>query len=186
MTAATDEQLVAAIVIQDVAAFAALVDRHHAQMLGLAFRTLGERARAEDAVQEAFLKLWTQAERFDPSRGTVRGWMSRILVNLCLDQRRSLRVVTPLDEADAIADGGMTPEQAAQQADGSRRLHDALDGLPARQRAALALFHLEGYSMAETAEILETNEKAVESLLSRGRAALRQLLGAPLRTGQRV
>jgi RNA polymerase sigma-70 factor, ECF subfamily len=183
--AMTDEGLMAAVASQDQRAFAALVERHHAAMVRIAFRTLGDSGRAEDAVQEAFLKVWTQAGRFDAARGALKSWLTRMVINVCLDQRRSLRLVSPLEDAATLADDSATPEQAAQQRQGSARLNEALDHLPPRQRAALALFHLEGFTMTETATILDSNVKAVESLLSRGRAALR-LLMMPERAGEQV
>jgi RNA polymerase sigma-70 factor (ECF subfamily) len=122
-------------------------------------------------VQEAFLKLWTKAAHFDNSRGQFKSWFARIITNQALDRRRQLKPVETLEAAYAIADSAPTPEQSAEQQD----VHHALAMLPARQRAALALFYMEGFTMVEVAGLLETNEKAVESLLSRGRAALRTL-----------
>ncbi|MGL6044120.1 MAG: sigma-70 family RNA polymerase sigma factor, partial [Sandaracinobacteroides sp.] len=74
------------------------------------------------------------------------------------------------------ADAAPTPAGAAESADLAARVQAAARLLPERQRAALALFHGEGLSMAEIADALETSEKAVEGLLLRGRAALRDKL----------
>ena len=104
----------ARIAAGDAAAFTTLVLRLHAPSLGLATRVLGNRADAEDAVQAALARLWSLAGRYDPERGAVAAWFRRVLVNLCLDRRRSIRLVqsrvtTTLDDAYDIADQAPDP-----------------------------------------------------------------------------
>jgi RNA polymerase sigma-70 factor (ECF subfamily) len=144
--------------------------------LALAIRVLGDHALAEDAVQEALARLWREAGRFDPARGSFGGWWRRMLMNCALDGRRRLRPAVALDEAAEMRDEGAGPLELATRADLAHRVQQAATALPARQRAALALFHGDGLSMAEIADALETSEKAVEGLLLRGRAALKEAL----------
>lgn len=173
LEAASDAELLRAIAAGDGAAFAVLVQRHHGRAYALAWRVMGQRADAEDVVQDVMLKLWRQAERFDPARGSFPAWLARMVTNQCLDRRRQIKPVESLDLAAELADPG-----ANSAADAERRALDSvLATLAPRQRAVLALFYLEGYAMAEIATMLETNEKAVESLLSRARAALRARFG---------
>jgi len=179
-TEPTDAELVVRIGTGDSGAFETLVTRHHARVFRLAARVLGDSGAAEDMIQEAFIKLWTGKARFDPARGAFAGWFGRIVVNQCLDQRRAFKVVAPLDDAAGLADPTPDPEQAAHQGEQADRLDGALATLPLRQRAALTLFYGEGHSMAETASLLDLSVKAVESLLSRGRSALKERL-LPLR-----
>lgn len=160
----------------DRAAFGLLVRRIAAPSLALAVRTLGHAALAEEAVQEALTKLWREAGRFDPERGDFWPWWRRILVNAALDGRRRLRAEAPLEAAGDPADPAPGPADAAETADLDRRLAAAMARLPARQRAALALFHGEGLTMAEVADALETTAKAVEGLLDRGRHALKAMM----------
>jgi RNA polymerase sigma-70 factor, ECF subfamily len=167
----SEAHLVARIAAQDASAFALLIEQHHGWAYRLAWRICGQQRDAEDIVQEAFLKLWTKAAHFDSSRGQFKSWFARIITNQALDGRRQLKPIETLEAAYDIADSAPTPEQCAQHQD----VHRALATLPARQRAALALFYMDGFTMVEVAALLETNEKAVESLLSRGRAALRAL-----------
>jgi RNA polymerase sigma-70 factor, ECF subfamily len=157
----------------DAAAFALLVERHHRRLHGHAWRVLGEPGRAEDITQDVFLKLWTGKARFDPARGALLPWLLRITTNACLDARRALKPVAELAEAEQIADSRADAHASAE----AKALHKVIATLPQRQRAAIALFYLEGFTMAEVAEALDTNVKAVEGLLSRGKAALRSLLG---------
>lgn len=161
---------------RDAAAFGQLARQVARPSLALAIRVVGDHQLAEDVVQEALSKLWREAGRFDPSRGSFAGWWRRILMNSALDSRRKLRVVTPLDEAGEVADPGPSPQRLAEQADLAARVEQAAAPLPARQRAAISLFYGEGLSMQEIADALETSEKAVEGLLLRARTSLKELL----------
>lgn len=160
----------------DARAFSELARQLARPALALAVRVLGDRALAEDAVQDAFTRLWREAQRFDPQRGSFAAWWRRMLMNCALDGRRRLRPVSSLDDAAEVADGAPTPARAAEAADLAARVQAAATRLPARQRAALALFHGDGLSMTEIAEALGSSEKAVEGLLSRGRATLKTQL----------
>ena len=157
----------------DAAAFTLLVRQLERPAMALAWRTLLDRAEAEDACQQAFARLWTESRRFDPARGNVEAWFRRILVNLCLDRRRALRPLAPMEAAHGIADLAPDPEAAAIAADQQARINAAMARLNPRQRLALVLFHGEGLSMAEIADRMETTAKAVEGLLGRARNELR-------------
>jgi RNA polymerase sigma-70 factor (ECF subfamily) len=178
-----DARLMARVAAGDAQAFTALVLRLHGSALGLATRVLGNRADAEDAVQAALARLWTLSGRYDPTRGSVGAWFRRLLVNLCLDRRRSIRLVqtrvtATLDDAWDIADPGPDPAEAAAANARARRIDAAMARLNPRQRAAIALFHGEGATMAEVAEALDTTPKAVEGLLGRARMELKTLLAS--------
>jgi RNA polymerase sigma-70 factor (ECF subfamily) len=169
--------LMARVVSGDAAAFEALVRALQGPGLRLADRTLNDRAAAEDVVQQALTRVWTLAAQFDPTRGSVEGWFRKIVVNLCLDRRRTLRPVVPIDAVAEMASDAPDPLEAAIVADGRTRLAAAMAQLLPRQRSALAMFHGDGLSMAEIAEVLETTPKAVEGLLGRARIELRKLMG---------
>jgi RNA polymerase sigma-70 factor (ECF subfamily) len=169
--------LMARIADGDRAAFARAVRLLQGPGLRLADRTLNDRAAAEDVVQVALSRVWTLAGRYDPDRGSVEGWFRRIVVNLCLDRRRSLRVVAPLEAAEHVASDMPDPLESAIANQQRQRLEAAMARLAPRQRAALAMFHGDGLSMAEIAEALETTPKAVEGLLGRARIELKALIG---------
>lgn len=160
----------------DAGAFSDLARLLARPALAQATRVLGDRALAEDAVQDAFTRLWREAGRFDPERGSFAAWWRRMLMNCALDGRRRLKPVVAIDEAAEVADEAPTPARAAESADLAARVQHAAAALPERQRAALSLFHGDGLSMAEIADALETSEKAVEGLLLRGRATLKERL----------
>ncbi|MEY2884970.1 MAG: hypothetical protein RL490_2694 [Pseudomonadota bacterium] len=170
------DELMQRVVAGDRAAFAALVGELQGLGQRLAERTLNDRAAAEDVVQVALTRLWTLADRYDSARGSVEGWFRRIVVNLCLDRRRAMRLVSPIEEAMHLASDAPDPEAAALANDQRRRLDAAMARLLPRQRAALAMFHGDGLSMAEIAVVLETTAKAVEGLLGRARMELRTLI----------
>ena len=178
-----DATLMQRIAGGDAHAYTRLVRRLHGPALGHATRILLNRADAEEIVQVALTRLWTAAARYDPARGSVGGWFHRVLTNLCLDRKRSLklattRVTATLDDAWDIADTGLDPGQAAAAYAQSRRIDAAMAKLNPRQRAAVALFHGDGASMAEIAEALGTTPKAVEGLLGRARSELKLLLAS--------
>ncbi len=168
--------LLARVAAGDREAFTRLAAAVTPAALALAGRILPDRALAEEAVQEALIRLWKEAGRYAPERGAFAAWWRRILVNCAIDARRHLRPVAPLGEADHVADPGAGPEESAARAARARQLEAAMRLLAPRQRAALAMFHGEGCTMVEIAAALETSEKAVEGLLGRARAQLRARL----------
>ncbi len=160
----------------DDEAFRALTEVLYGPALGTAIKILGSRAEAEDAVQTALVKLWRTAERFDPSKAKVETWFRRIVVNCCIDRKRALKPVDPIDEAYDLASDEPGPERETAGLMRDRRVGAAVMELPARQRAAITLFYGDGSTMNEIAEALETTPKAVEGLLARARVELAKRL----------
>jgi RNA polymerase sigma-70 factor (ECF subfamily) len=171
----SDEALMARIAGGDRVAFDALARRHAGSIVKLAAHILGNRAEADDVAQDAMLRVWTHAPRWTPV-ARFRTWLTRIVVNLCLDRKRRAFWL-PLETAGDVADP--KPDAAAQYEadDMDRRIASAIAKLPVRQRAAIALTYNEGLSNAEAADILDTSVSAVETLLSRAKASLRKSLG---------
>ena len=171
----SDEALMARIAGGDQRAFHALAGRHVPAMLGLARRVLGNGADAEDVVQEAMLRVWTHAPRWQPL-ALFRTWLTRVVVNLCLDRKRRAQWVE-LEAAGEIADPAPDAAATAERDERDRLVAAAIDALPARQRTAIALTYGDGMSNAEVAEVLGTSVSAVETLLVRGKQNLRRALG---------
>jgi RNA polymerase sigma-70 factor (ECF subfamily) len=170
----SDEALMAKVARGDERAFRELARRHVPAMLGLARRILGNLADAEDVAQEAMLRVWTQAPRWQPL-AQFRTWLTRVVVNLCLDRKRKAPWVE-LEAAGEIADPTPLAGESAAAAERDRRLAAAITELPGRQRAAIVLTYAEGMSNAQVAEILDTTVSAVETLLVRGKQNLRRAL----------
>jgi RNA polymerase sigma-70 factor (ECF subfamily) len=166
-----DAALLRAHATGDPDAFAEIVRRHRDRLWAVALRTVGDREEAADALQDALLSAYRAAERF---RGdsAVTTWLHRIVVNACLDRmrRRQSRPTVPLPETD------VTPAPAADR-DTAIVVREALATLPVEQRAALVLVDIQGYAVAEAAEILGVAEGTIKSRCARGRARLAVLLG---------
>jgi RNA polymerase sigma-70 factor, ECF subfamily len=178
-----DTALLRAHVAGDPDAFAELVRRHRDRLWAVALRTLDDREEAADAVQDALISAFRSADRF---RGdsAVTTWLHRIVVNACLDRmrRRQARPTVPLPDTNGrgLAALGTAPPHDS---DTSLTVWRALAELPAEQRVALVLLDMQGYSVAEIAQILDVAEGTVKSRCARGRARLAVLLGH-LRVGR--
>jgi len=166
-----DSALLHAHAAGDPHAFGEIVRRHRDRLWAVALRTLGDREEAADALQDALLSAYRAADRF---RGdsAVTTWLHRIVVNACLDRirRRQARPTVPLPETD------VTPAPAPDR-ETAMVVREALQQLPAEQRAALILVDVQGYPVAEAAGMLGVAEGTIKSRCARGRARLAVLLG---------
>lgn len=169
-----DDALMARIATGDAQAFSELVDTRLERVLAVARRMLGNDADAEDVAQEAMLRLWRQADRWDGGRAQISTWLYRVAVNLCIDRMRAQREDATAAVPDTPVPAGRL--QSLEEDDLRDAMDAALQELPERQRQVLVLFHYEDLSMAAVAEMMEISVEAVESLLARGRRALRQRL----------
>jgi RNA polymerase sigma-70 factor (ECF subfamily) len=159
----------------DRAAAARLIGRHASKLLIVARRMLSSQAEAEDAVQDVFLKLWTHAGRWQPGKAKFETWLYRVLLNQCYDRLRR-RPTAPLEAAADVADAAAPPDAGLDEGVLGREVSRALDALPERQKAAILLCHFQDCGNIEAAEIMGLSVEALESLLARGRRALRSQL----------
>jgi RNA polymerase sigma-70 factor (ECF subfamily) len=152
-----------------------IVARYGPLALRLAARIAPDRHSAEDVAQEAMVRIWHRAGNFDARRARFTTWLYRIVVNLCIDLRRRPRPVPLPDDFDT-ADPAVGAEQALEHDERRAGLARAMKELTPGQRAALTLVYDEGLSGAEAAAALGVTTKAVERLLARARAQLRDRL----------
>ena len=182
----TDAELLAAHVAGDPDAFARLFTRHRDRLWAVALRTMGNPHDAADGLQDGMIAAYRRASSY---RGdaAVTTWLHRVVVNACLDRIRAQKVrraeALP-DDLDTYRDRGSLvtsvpadPADRAIDQERRRQVLAALSGLPADQRAALVLVDMEGYPVAEVAEMLDCAVGTVKSRCSRGRARLAELLG---------
>jgi RNA polymerase sigma-70 factor (ECF subfamily) len=171
----TDHALMALVAQGDRGALSALVKRHQARVLGLAYRFLGQPDIAEDVAQEVFLKIWRNAASFRPE-AQFTTWLYRLTANLCWDLRRraarETRSHAMVPELGSAAD----PAEAVDSHERAERVRRALTRLPDRQRLAVILHRYEGLSHREIAEVTGWSAKAVESCLVRAYESLRKWL----------
>jgi len=172
-----DGALILAVAEGDGAAASTLVDRHLPRMLALANRMLGDPHEAEDVAQEVFLRVWKHAAKWRPGEAKFSTWMHRVALNLCYDRLRRRRDV-PTEDVPEQPDDGPQPDQPLQRAQTGRIVRAALAELPARQKTAILLCHFGEASNIDAAETMGVSVEALESLLARGRRALREKLSA--------
>jgi RNA polymerase sigma-70 factor (ECF subfamily) len=152
--------------------FDEIVREWQVQILRTAHRMLGNWADAEDAAQEAFVRLHRHGLRF-PNDAALGGWLYRVTVNLCLDHARSARPSRPLTELHSQAVSAETASIREQQ---KQKLMAAVAALPPKERAAVVLREIEGLSTAEVAQILGSTEGTVRSQVAKAVARLRTVL----------
>jgi RNA polymerase sigma-70 factor (ECF subfamily) len=174
-----DDQLMRLSGAGDKTAFSRLVARHANRAGRLAHRVAGNRADAEEIVQEAFVRAWIKApswaDRDGGGTASFATWLHRVIVNLCVDRKRR-PASAPIDAAGEIADHGPDGFALAARRETGARVAAAVAALPDRQRAALVMCHYEGMSNIEASAVLEISVGALESLLVRARRTLREAL----------
>ncbi|HEV7919582.1 MAG TPA: sigma-70 family RNA polymerase sigma factor [Thermoanaerobaculia bacterium] len=180
------------------------LEAHRTALTGHCYRMLGSAADADDAVQETIVRAWRSMDRFQ-GRASLRTWLYRIATNVCLDTLHDAsRRFRPIEEGlptaveqatldtrerthwlEPIADARALPADAdpfeltALRQSIRLAFVAALQHLPPRQRAALLLADVLGWSAAEVAECIETSVAAVNSSLQRARATMAARNGAP-------
>lgn len=172
----------------DAEAFSELVEGYQHRLVGVMHHLVGNADEAEDLAQEVFLRVYRTRKRYHP-RAKFSTWVFTIANNLALNVLRSRqrRPIVALPAQDSgplgprpaeqiVADRGQPPGHHLQQQELAAVVRRALDGLNERQRLAVVLNKFEDMNYAEIAEIMGLTTKAVKSLLSRARAALRAAL----------
>jgi RNA polymerase sigma-70 factor (ECF subfamily) len=152
----------------DTAAFRTLVERYQRVLFTVAVRMLGDADQATDAAQDAFVRAYRKLQTYD-SRHKFFSWLYRILVNECLNVRRSRRLLEPLDAGMA---GGDNPHRTAEQAELRTSVRLALGRLTPAYREVVVLRHYAGLSYGEIAEAVGLPEKTVKSRLYSARQQL--------------
>lgn len=173
----SDEALLAFVASSDYDAFVELYGRYDRAAYGLALRVTKDRTLAEDVTVEAFLTIWNNTRRYDPSRGSARSWVLMIVHRRAVDcvrreqrHRREPAHAVAAAEAPALSSGliaGETREDVRQ----------ALASLPERERELIQLAYYDGYTQTEIASMLALPLGTVKSRMWTGLARLRDALG---------
>jgi RNA polymerase sigma-70 factor (ECF subfamily) len=176
----------------DEQAFSELVARYQGRLLNFVYRTIGDRERAEDLVQEAFIRVYRHLHRFDPTK-KFSTWIYTIASNLAKNELRN-RSRNPLVLFQSLAGGqdgdedrplefedpGDRPDDVFRKRHVRELVDMAVAQLPKHHREVFVLRELEGRSYEEIAEITRTNLGTVKSRLNRARSAFAQLVGPSL------
>jgi len=171
----TDGELIQRAADGDRSAFEVLYRRYARPVFGLALRRLGDRGRAEDAVQETFASIWRSAASYRPDRGPGAPWLYAVARNAIVDRARS-RTETPTEIPEEAAPGP-TPSDRAEQSWVAWRVHRALEELPEREREVIALAYWSGLSQSEVAEFLGIPLGTVKTRTRSALAHLADILG---------
>lgn len=180
----SDFELMARIASGDDGAFAALFERHYQRVLNIVYRFLGSESEAEDIAQDAFMRIYKAAARYEPT-AQFTTWLYQIVANLCLNVRRKrgrskLKLVGGEERDDPL---NLAPDERALEgadaaliSEDARLVREALQEIPENQRLALILMHFEQQSQAEIADALGITPNAAKQLCHRARASLRERL----------
>lgn len=173
----SDESLMALIQQGNHQAFSILVRRHTDRFYASAFRLSGNGSLAEDMVQEAFMKIWQKPTLWKNDKGAkFTTWFYRILVNMNIDSLRKNRRNAGDAALEYMPDKAAGPETRAMMTEEQAQIEAAIASLPERQSTALNLCFYEGLSNAEAAEAMGVKVKALESLLMRAKAGMKEFL----------
>jgi RNA polymerase sigma-70 factor, ECF subfamily len=148
----TDGELIERVAGGDRPAFEELYRRYARAVLGLALRRIGDRGRAEDAAQEAFVAIWRSARTYDPNRGVGAPWLYAVARNAITDGLR--RTPEPTAELQDGPGGDPGPSDRAEAAWTAWRVHRALEVLPDHERPLIELAYWRGLSQSEISDSL--------------------------------
>lgn len=177
MAPPSDAELMSRTRAGDREAFGELVDRHKDVMVNYLTRLTGSRERAEDVAQEAFLRLYRHAPRYQ-EQGQLAAYLFRIATNLVRSEERKARrwrIISSVFSSNGHH-GGTDPQAALLGAEAAERLAGALASLPLHFRSALVLREVEELPYQEIARITGCREGTVKSRINRGRELLRRQL----------
>lgn len=165
-----DGELLLRVADGDRAAFESLYRRYVRTVFGLALRRLGDRGRAEDAVQETFAAVWRSASSYQPERGPAAPWLYAVARNAIIDRLRA-RTEQP-SELPETPSAELGPLERAESSYVAWRVHRALEELPGHEREVLELAYWSGFSQSEVASYLNIPLGTVKT---RTRSALARL-----------
>jgi RNA polymerase sigma-70 factor (ECF subfamily) len=175
-----DQACLARVAGGDPSAFAELYDRHSRLVFSLALRILQDRADAEDVAQEVFAQIWTQARRYDASRGAVAAWLLVLTRSRAIDRLRAKRsrpeAAGEAQAAESVIDLSVPQDLELLSTEQVARLQRALEELTPTQRTALELAYYEGLTHVEVAARLAEPLGTVKTRIRQAVIRLRESL----------
>ena len=171
------QELLARVALRDRAAFRQLYSLASPKLFGISLRILKDQQEAEDVLQEVFVKIWHNADRYAPQVASPQAWMNAVTRNLAIDTlRRRKPGGGDLDSAERLADDGPGPEEAAVLRSEGRRIDACLEELDPDRAAAVRLAYVEGETYHELAERFTVPLNTMRSWLRRSLIRLRECL----------
>jgi RNA polymerase sigma-70 factor (ECF subfamily) len=177
----TDEELLCNVVQGCNECFALLFHRYCRQIFSVSYRILRDKAETEDIVQDVFLSIYLQQERFDPARGTIRTWILQFAYFKALLRRRYLNVRNfykqeELSESREFRRNPATETLGMTSTEWARYVESGIAKLNPKQRQVIELVHFEGYTLQEASETLRESLANTRNYYYRGLKALRDFL----------
>jgi RNA polymerase sigma-70 factor (ECF subfamily) len=174
----------------DRGAFAQLVDIYKDKIYHLAYRMMGNAQEAEDVVQETFLRVYTNLDRYDEQQ-KFSTWMYRIATNLCIDRLRKRRSTYSLDAEMQNGEGNDwyslmpsnedTPENQLILSETQSQIKESIESLPEKYKSILILRYFHDLSLQEISEIVNMPVTTIKTRLHRGREYLKKKLETSFR-----
>ncbi|MCZ4291212.1 sigma-70 family RNA polymerase sigma factor [Hoeflea alexandrii] len=169
--------LIARTALGDRKAFSALYDQTNAKLFGVALRILKDRAQAEDAIQEVYVRIWRRAGSFRVDQASAMAWLVTIARNQAIDLIRSRQPATlEYDDAPDVADASPDPEAQALMSGEARRIDRCLGELEENKAAAVVAAYVEGLSYQELADRNAVPLNTMRTWLRRSLIKLRECL----------
>ena len=170
------EKLIARTALRDKTAFEALYDATSAKLFAVCLRILSDKAAAEDAMQDAYVKIWNNAGRYKANGLSPMTWLITIARNTAIDRVRARRAGHMVETV--LAAPGPSPEQSAVAASEAKKLVRCLDGLEEKRGEAVRGAYIDGQSYADLAERFGVPLNTMRTWLRRGLIALRECMSA--------
>ena len=180
-----DRELMARIKTRDTSALSELYDNYNRLLFGLILSILTKREEAEDLLQEVFIKIWQNAEKFDLERGTVYTWVVTLTRNRSIDRLRSRiykeqkKQSTSLDDEDVfhpLYSEASDPLENTILKERAKKVHQALDQISEKQKKVLQVDYFSGMSQSEISEEFDIPLGTVKTRMRDGMIKLRELL----------
>ncbi|NNF23815.1 MAG: sigma-70 family RNA polymerase sigma factor [Rhodobacteraceae bacterium] len=176
-TTADIEDMIARVGLGDRKAFSALYDATSAKLFGVCLRILNNRAEAEDALQDAFVRIWQKADSYGANGYSPMTWLITLTRNLAIDKVRARKAPTGnIEEMPDIGDSGPTPEAAAVAASERRRIDVCLEELDDGKAGAVRGAYLEGDTYQELADRYDVPLNTMRTWLRRSLQKLKDCL----------
>lgn len=178
MTTRSDiETMIARVALGDRAAFSSLYDATSAKLFGVCLRILNDRAEAEDALQDAFVRIWQKADTYAVNGYSPMTWLITLTRNLAIDRLRARKGTTvDIDDVHDLRDSGPTPEAAAVASSERAQIDDCLDELEPDRAEAVRGAYLDGYSYDELAARYDVPLNTMRTWLRRSLLKLKDCL----------
>lgn len=170
----SDINLIESILAGDRASFKSLYDRYKKEFFLLCMRYSNCRMEAEDFLQEAFIKIYKDLNKFNPTKGTFKPWAYRVVINVCLQKLRAKKSNLVAIDSTEISNIDFGEHDRIIESLSLQELTKLIQALPEGYRMVFNMFIIDGYSHKDIAEILDISESTSKTQLLKAKRKLQQ------------